>query len=227
MPAKKRKKKSKAKRASGRRVIQSKKDPFTKEISNIILAVIITSLIFAHDWMNPLNTFGNFFKPFIAVTISFLLYHLAQRMMARKLKCYIAYRLWVPGVVFSLLFMMVGIKIVLIGGILLSAYKFGRWGMKDRLPTVQEIGFISVAGPITNISLAIIFGLIAGPAATGQESFFAYMSMLNSWLAIFNLVPIKNLDGGKVMFWSPVYWFFLSLFAILLIMPTGLLSLLI
>ena len=227
MPAKKHKKKLKMKRPVRGRIVEGKKDSFTKEIGNIILAIIIISLIFAYDWLNPLNTFENFYTPFIAVTTSFLLYHFAQRVMSRKLKCNIAYRLWVPGVVFGLLFMLVGIKIILIGGILISAYKFGRWGMKDRLPTVQEIGFISVVGPLTNIFLAIIFGLLAGPAATGQNSFFAYMSMLNSWLAIFNLVPIKDLDGGKIMFWSPVYWFFLSFFAILLIIPVDILSLII
>ena len=66
---------------------------------------------------------------------------------------------------------------------------------------------VSLAGPLTNIALALIFGLLLRFL---PESFFATMPGLlimfsfvvhiNIILAIFNLVPIPPLDGSWVLF---------------------------
>jgi Zn-dependent protease len=65
-----------------------------------------------------------------------------------------------------------------------------------------------IAGPATNIVLAIVFGLtlrlfpLAGPAWVGTAFelvyFFAYANLA---LAFFNLVPIPPLDGSRVVQW--------------------------
>jgi len=84
---------------------------------------------------------------------------------------------------------------------------------------------IGAAGPLSNISLAVIFGilsrilpldhstrlLLAQAAPAGNTAainspvealFFAFMIIIfiNLLLAIFNLVPIPPLDGSKVLF---------------------------
>ena len=70
---------------------------------------------------------------------------------------------------------------------------------------------VGAAGPLANISLAIIFGLVIRfsalvPAGVPHEfignfiSIAAAISLLNLVLAIFNLVPIPPLDGSKVLF---------------------------
>lgn len=65
---------------------------------------------------------------------------------------------------------------------------------------------IAAAGPISNLAIAAIFGVIlrifsaAGflsPALVGLLGVIIYMNVL---LAIFNLVPIPPLDGSKVLF---------------------------
>ncbi len=199
---------------------QNTKTPFLKELSNMVLAVVMISLIFGYDWLKPESTFENFKGVLFPVSLSFALYELAQRIVARKLRANATYRLWIPGVVFCLMLMLVGIKLLLVGGIVISAYKFGRWGMKDRFPTLTEIGFISVAGPLTNMALALICNMLAGP---GANPVFLQMATINSWLAFFNLVPIKELDGGKVMFWSPMMWLVLLFLTMLLFTSSGML----
>jgi Zn-dependent protease len=61
---------------------------------------------------------------------------------------------------------------------------------------------VALAGPISNICLAIIFALFIRFAAISAP--FLYISSMivaiNLSLAVFNLIPIPPLDGSKVLF---------------------------
>tara|TARA_Y100000310_G_C20578354_1_gene761652 strand:+ start:692 stop:1318 length:627 start_codon:yes stop_codon:yes gene_type:complete len=64
---------------------------------------------------------------------------------------------------------------------------------------------VALAGPLSNLSLALIFGLILRfvPAAVipfGVGLMFSYIVYINILLAIFNLMPIPPLDGSHVLF---------------------------
>jgi Zn-dependent protease len=71
----------------------------------------------------------------------------------------------------------------------------------------KDIALVSLAGPLTNIVLAIIAAVlynilfvhtdIAGPAAI-LEFILVRIGQINVLLAIFNLLPIPPLDGSKV-----------------------------
>ena len=65
---------------------------------------------------------------------------------------------------------------------------------------------VAIAGPLSNIFLATIFGLIIrfalGYGLTNQAflSLAGFVVLINITLAIFNLVPIPPLDGSKILF---------------------------
>lgn len=69
---------------------------------------------------------------------------------------------------------------------------------------------IAAAGPLSNIGIALIFGLIirfvfgtsivAGSFAAGFLEIASYIVLINIVLAIFNLIPIPPLDGSKLLF---------------------------
>jgi len=64
---------------------------------------------------------------------------------------------------------------------------------------------VAVAGPASNIAIAIVFGLIIrfGTGDIFPESFFAIAGLIvyiNIVLAIFNLMPVPPLDGSKILF---------------------------
>jgi Zn-dependent protease len=65
---------------------------------------------------------------------------------------------------------------------------------------------VAAAGPLSNLLIAVIFGLIfrfgAGtlgihPAASEMFQLIIYLNLV---LAVFNLVPIPPLDGSKILF---------------------------
>jgi Zn-dependent protease len=196
----------------------------SNELNQLIIAVVVTTLIFAYDWQNPASTLGAIPLSFLAVVTAFLFHELAHRFVARRLNCAAAYRLWMPGLIFGLLMMFVGIKIILVGAVVISTYKFGRWGMKSRRSDMSEIGLIASSGPFTNLVFALIFEILSGSVLSGSTmlvSTLSYLAAINAWVALFNLVPIEPLDGGKVFYWNQVAWLFLLIFSLFLLAPSN------
>jgi len=62
---------------------------------------------------------------------------------------------------------------------------------------------VAVAGPTSNILLALIFGILLRISVSSDPAFIQITSLIvfiNILLAIFNLMPIPPLDGSKVLF---------------------------
>jgi len=67
----------------------------------------------------------------------------------------------------------------------------------------RRIGLISLAGPATNIALALIFQVLD---FTNPTLLFTLGAQINTWLALFNLIPFGPLDGAKIFKWNKVAW---------------------
>jgi len=66
---------------------------------------------------------------------------------------------------------------------------------------------VAMAGPLANILIALLFGLLIRFLPLGSSSFevnlivvFGYIIWVNLLLAIFNLIPIPPLDGSHILF---------------------------
>lgn len=78
---------------------------------------------------------------------------------------------------------------------------YGMGGFCERAVSAsrREQEFIVAMGPIVNLALWAVCSIIASfldhPVAYWM---FHHMATINLWLAIFNLLPISPLDGGKI-----------------------------
>jgi Zn-dependent protease len=76
-------------------------------------------------------------------------------------------------------------------------------GVADR----ETIGKTSIAGPLTNIILALIFlGFTQILQGTAIVFAFYFCFLINSFIELFNLIPFGILDGFKVFFWNKALW---------------------
>ena len=175
---------------------------FTKEeVRDLAISTLAVSLIFAFP------RFEFFFFYLIAVVFAFVFHELAHKFVAMKLHCAAFYQMWPLGLMMSFLFMLLGIKILAPGAVIIKPYRFGRWGFRVARLTVPENGIISLAGPATNLVIALIFY---------PFPVLSFISDINAWLAFFNLLPIPPLDGSKVIQWKLWLWLiFISLALIL------------
>lgn len=74
----------------------------------------------------------------------------------------------------------------------------------------KEIGIIASAGIIINLLLALAGYLIGFP------EFAKY----NVWFALFNLIPISNLDGNKIFFGNYLVWSILAIITVMTLAGT-------
>src|SRR3989344_2638548 len=60
---------------------------------------------------------------------------------------------------------------------------------------------VAVAGPLSNIAIALIFGLIIRYIGlTELTPILSFVVLINLTLAFFNLIPVPPLDGSKILF---------------------------
>jgi len=79
-----------------------------------------------------------------------------------------------------------------------AAKRYGLYKFSEM--TEYHIGLIAASGIAVNILLGIIGYLIN----------FPLFAKLNIYYALFNLIPISELDGNKIFFGSFVLWCFLA-----------------
>ena len=130
--------------------------------------------------------------------IGFLLHELAHRIVARHFGAeahFVANNGW--------LLLSVGIAFL---GVFIAA-PGAVW--HRGLLTKSQGGLIALAGPVTNLVLALIFIMLSW-TIPGQTTLlgirlgdgFLIGHQINAWLGLFNMIPAGPFDGAKVLAWN-------------------------
>ncbi len=176
------------------------------EVRHLGLAVAALTVGFAllDDWGTPVlvrvqNLFTEpirLLASFLAVSSGFILHELAHKFVAIRYGCLAEFRAQMNGLGLAVI-------VALFGNILFAAPGAVQiYGRVDH----KENGLISLAGPGTNILVAILALPLIVFTEGAAEFIFGRIGIVNAVLGAFNLLPFGPLDGKKIMSWNPVIW---------------------
>jgi Zn-dependent protease len=196
-----------------------------REVRDILISMLVIAVIFAYIFSRGLQASGTeiFLNTFIvlipallvSVGLGFVLHELAHKFVAVRYGFFAEFRMWVEGLIFALFTAFIlGFVFVAPGAVYIHGTNISK----------EENGKISIAGPLVNIGLALLF-LSLFPFIphnptdiVGYEirAIVLYGFTINSILAVFNLIPFGPFDGAKVLSWNPIIWILIFIMAIIL-----------
>ncbi|MGV8171574.1 MAG: hypothetical protein ACP5OA_02665 [Candidatus Woesearchaeota archaeon] len=189
-----------------------------KEIKDLALAWLFVSFAFAIARTADKGiTFSTFFsKEFfifmiisaVTVGLAFLLHELAHKIVAQKYNCWAEFRADLNMLVMGVLISFLGVVFIAPGAVMI----YGNI-------TNKQNGKISMAGPLTNIVIAIIIlPLLFIDFSSGiLKEILVSGYLINAWLALFNMIPLWNFDGAKIYAWNHKIFYIMILLAVSLI----------
>lgn len=177
-----------------------------REMRDLLVSWVTVSFAFTWSGVGALfsgELFRNFLLEFfvilVAVGTGFILHELAHKYLAIHYGAHAEFRAWNSGLLIALLlaFLTNGALVFAAPG---AVYIFG-----DNISRKQN-GLISLAGPLTNISIGLLALFLSFGAFGLLLVVLSSVARINLWLAFFNLVPIFPLDGSKVLTWNALVW---------------------
>ena len=172
------------------------------ELRDLAVAWIVLSVAFALFMNAP--AWGLFsLSDFLVMTVlssftvgvAFLLHELAHKVVAIEFGQTAEFRADYGMLFMAIMSALIGFLFAAPGAV----YHRGRI-------TVEQNGIIALAGPVTNLGLALVFfPLMFLPSVLGTIGHLGVV--INLFLATFNMLPFGPLDGKSVIQWSKqVFW---------------------
>jgi len=190
-----------------------------QELNDLAVAWFAVSLAFSIILLRSQNTllspyliaglFLNFVVSGIAVGFGFVFHELAHKITAEYYGCTAEFRAARKMLWFAVLFSFFGFVFIAPGAVVISGH-LGR----------NRNGKISLAGPLANIIIALMFFAIMKLVIIHSQMFSliaSYGFRINSWLALFNMIPFFILDGRKVFDWNKWMWGLFALISVVLV----------
>lgn len=166
-----------------------------REIRDIIKAWVAISIAFAvvlsKSVLSP-DFYAKFVIASLTVGIGFLFHEMGHKVLAQRYGCFAEFRSFDNMLLLAMAMSFFGFVFAAPGAVMIS----GRVNKRRN-------GRISAAGPVVNLALALAFLALAFmqlPKLFKDVAYYGFV--INSWLALFNMIPFWLFDGYKVIRWS-------------------------
>ncbi|HMK54774.1 MAG TPA: site-2 protease family protein [Methanobacteriaceae archaeon] len=187
------------------------------EIRDIIISMLVIAGVFAYvlryspifDNIAFNDILSRIVIALVAVGFAFVLHELSHKFVAVHYGFYAEYRMWAQGLILAIVTAYFGFVFAAPGAVYIHGDYISR----------EQNGKISIVGPLTNIGLAVLFFILLPLVSFSPilSAIFGLGFIVNSFLALFNLIPISILDGAKVFKWNPIIWALTAGFAFLMV----------
>jgi Zn-dependent protease len=185
----------------------------SKEVLELIFAWVSLSMAFSLSFgAKGLHTFA------IALLITgsaFVLHELSHKFIAVRYGREAEFRVWWQGIAVALfmavltyiLFGPSGVFFFAAPGAVYVAPLVSSWRFAEaRLINLKVEGMISVAGPLSNFVMCVLFEALSRANLFDLSYVFKDVVFINVYLGLFNMLPVGPLDGRKVLAWSRLVW---------------------
>jgi len=180
--------------------------PFTsskKELRDLLKAWLAISVAFGiviaggYKALTSVGVLYYFSISAVAVGAGFLLHEIAHKVVAQKYHCWAEFRSFDNMLWLALAMSLFGFVFAAPGAVMIVG-----------TVTKDRNGKISLAGPLTNVVLAVLFlsAMFFIPSTGYLAALASYGFLINVILALFNLIPVGNFDGKKIWKWSKPAW---------------------
>ena len=134
------------------------------------------------------NFLFNFLLSFFTVGVGFLFHELAHKFVAQKYRYFAEFRADNKMLLIAIASSFFGFLFAAPGGVVIEG------GVDAR-----KYAMIAGAGPLLNIIIAVLFLGLSFFNLGIIKLIGLYGFSINSWLALFNLIPFFPFDGGKII----------------------------
>ena len=171
-----------------------------KEAFDLIKAWFILSLAFAIVFNSgkllDASIIFTFIVSAITVGLGFILHEMGHRTLARRYGATAEFVASNTMLGLALMMSFFGFIFAAPGAVVIRGYL-----------TKRKYGYISMAGPLTNIILGALFLLTAMFVPMQMIMTVCVVGMkINFWLALFNMLPFPMFDGAKVLHWNKIVY---------------------
>jgi len=172
---------------------------YKKELIDLTKSWAVISFIF---YISGSRTLYSFLVSSIIVGMAFIFHELSHKYLAQRYGLNVKYRSFDGMLLLSLLLSLIGLIFLAPGAVMIRSEG------SDKI----RMGRIASAGPLSNIIMGILFFL---SYLYFSYNFLIYGFYINSFIALFNMIPVFMFDGKKVLSWNK------SVFYLLLIVSFG------
>jgi len=169
------------------------------------LVLAVTYVLWEQFAAMDIDVISTFIILLFAIGIGFIAHEMAHKWMAIRYGAAARFVLWPQGLLLMFLLALLPFKFIFAATG--AVYIFKPYISK------KENGIISAAGPAMNLALCVVFLAVLLVAPALKISLIPIISaickfgiQINSFLALFNLIPFAILDGKKVKDWNWQIW---------------------